>query len=155
MHMRVYEALKKKPPLLKKNAKLQSVSGACLKIDGYITLTFQIGDTEITHPFYVLPSINRNFILGRDWLVQNGVRLYFDLGFLKICETKVPLEENIHIASLVCVRLTTILKPQTATVCLGKVKDSPEFPVYGLYSYSDGNKFCGWRTGTYGFQLSC
>ena len=80
------------------------------------------------------PSINRNFILGRDWLVQNRVRLYFDLGFLRIGETKVPLEEDIHIASLVRVRSTTVLKPQAATVCLGKVKDSPEFPVYGLYT---------------------
>ncbi|MCG7876478.1 MAG: DDE-type integrase/transposase/recombinase [Candidatus Thiodiazotropha taylori] len=134
MHRRVYQALKKKPPLIKKNAKLQSVSGACLKIDGYVTLRFKIGDTEITHPFYVSPSINRNFILGRDWLVQNGVRLYFDLGFLRIGETRVPLEEDIHIASLVRVRATTILKPQTATVCVGKVKDSHELPVDGVYS---------------------
>ena len=134
MHTRVYQSLKKKPPLVRKIANLQSVSGTCLKLDGYVTLSFKIGDTEIKHSFFVSPSINRNFILGRDWLVQNGVRLYFDLGFLRIGNTQVPLEEDIHISSLVRLRPTTVLKPQTATVCLGKVKDSPEFPVRNLYT---------------------
>ena len=134
MHTRVYQSLKKKPPLVRKIANLQSVSGTCLKLDGYVTLSFKIGDTEIKHSFFVSPSINRNFILGRDWLVQNGVRLYFDLGFLRIGNTQVPLEEDIHISSLVRLRSTTVLKPQTATVCLGKVKDSPEFPVRNLYT---------------------
>ena len=95
MHTRVYQSLKKKPPLVRKIANLQSVSGTCLKHDGYVTLSFKIGDTEIKHSFFVSPSINRNFILGRDWLVQNGVRLYFDLGFLRIGNTQVPLEEDI------------------------------------------------------------
>ncbi|MCG8045974.1 MAG: retropepsin-like aspartic protease [Candidatus Thiodiazotropha endolucinida] len=136
MHTRVYRSLKIKPPLVKKEAELQSVNGTCLKLDGYVTLTFQIGDTEIKHSFYVSPSINRNFILGRDWLVQNGVRLYFDLGFLRIGRTQIPLEEDIHIASLVRLRSTTVVKPQTATVCLGKVKDSHELPVYNVYAVS-------------------
>ena len=134
IHRRVYQALKKKPTLIKKNARLQSVNGGCLKVDGYVTLPFKIGDTEITHPFYVSPLINRNFILGRDWLVQNGVRLYFDLGFLHGKGSTVPLEEDIHIASLVRAKTNVILKPQTATVCLGKLKDSNVIPAYQIYS---------------------
>jgi hypothetical protein len=39
-------------------------------------------------------------ILGREWLKQNGVRLYFDLGYLRIDKTYVRLEEDIHISSL-------------------------------------------------------
>lgn len=134
MHRRVYNSLNKRPPLGKKNARLQSVSGGCLKLDGYVTLTFKIGDTEIKHSFFVSPSINRNFILGRDWLVQNGVRLYFDLGFLRVGKTTVPLEEDIHIASLVRLGSTTVLKPQTATVCSGKIKDTSDFPIHQIYS---------------------
>jgi hypothetical protein len=38
-------------------------------------------------------------ILGREWLKQNGVRLYFDLGYLRIDKTYVRLEEDIHISS--------------------------------------------------------
>ena len=85
------------------------------------------------------PSINRNVILGRDWLVQNGVRLYFDLGFLQVGNSKVPLEEDIHIASLVRLKSNTVLKPQTASVCVGKVKDSYELPTSHLYSVSAVN----------------
>ena len=80
------------------------------------------------------PSINRNFILGRDWLVQNGVRLYFDLVFLRVAKTTVPLEEDIHIASLVRLGSTTVLKPQTATVCLGKIKEISDIPIHQIYS---------------------
>ena len=80
------------------------------------------------------PSINRNFILGRDWLVQNGVRLYFDLGFLRVGKTTVPLEEDIHIASPLRLGSTTVLKPQTATVCLGKIKESSDIPIHQIYS---------------------
>ncbi|MET0107142.1 MAG: retropepsin-like aspartic protease [Sedimenticola sp.] len=134
IHRRVYQALKNKPKLFKKNARLQSVNGGSLKVDGCISLTFKIGDTEISHLFYVSPSINRNFILGRDWLVQNGVRLYFDLGFLRVGSSTVPLEEDIHIASLVRTKTTVILKPQTATVCLGKIKNSPNFHSSQIYS---------------------
>ena len=82
MHRRVYKSLEKKPPLIKRSANLQSVNGGHLKIDGCVTLTFKVGSKEMKHKFFVSPSINRNFILGRDWLVQNGIRLYFDLGFL-------------------------------------------------------------------------
>ena len=67
MHRCVYRALKQKPALIKKVARLQSVNGGLLKIDGFVTLSCKIGNTEYTHGFYVSPSINRNFILGRDW----------------------------------------------------------------------------------------
>ena len=43
-------------------------------------------------------------------MTQNGVRLYFDLGCLQVCETYASLEEDIHKASLT----KTLLKPQMA-----------------------------------------
>lgn len=94
---RVYKSLTKKPKLLKRNAGLQSVNGGFLETDGYINLSFKIRNTDCMHSFYISPSINRNFILGRDWLVQNGVRLYFDLGKLRIGESTIPLQEDIQI----------------------------------------------------------
>ena len=56
---------------IKKVVLLQSVNGGLIKIDRFVTLSCEIRNTECTHGFYVLPSINKNFILGRDWLVQN------------------------------------------------------------------------------------
>ena len=54
--------------------------------------------------------------------------MYFDLGFLRIGETSIPLEEDIHTASLIRLRSKTLLKPQTATLCFGKVKNTSGFP---------------------------
>lgn len=136
IHRPVYKSLTKKPKLLKRNAGLQSVNGGFLEIDGYINLSFKIRNTECTHSFYISPSINRNFILGRDWLVQNSVRLYFDLGKLRIGESTIPLQEDIQIASLVRLRAKTILRPQTTSVCIGKIKDSYDFPSLQLYTVS-------------------
>ena len=45
--------------------------------------------------------MNRNIILGRDWLVQIGY---------------VPIEEDMHITSIVRFKIATIRKPQTANV---------------------------------------
>ncbi|CAG2230048.1 unnamed protein product [Mytilus edulis] len=63
---------------------------------------------------------NRNAILGRDWLVKFGVRVYFDLGCLRINKTYVPLVEDIHIASIVRLAQTTVFKPQTSNICYVK-----------------------------------
>ena len=60
--------------------------------------------------------------------------MYFDLGFLRVGSSTVPLEEDIHIASLIRAISTVVLKPQTATVCMGKLKDSTGFPSSQIYS---------------------
>ena len=74
----------------------------------------------MNHEFYVVEDVNRSFILGRDWLIKNGVRLYFDLGSLRIGKTYVPMVEDIHIASILRTNRKTILKPQSTTVCVAK-----------------------------------
>ena len=77
--------------------------------------------------------------LRRDWFVQNGVRLYFGVGFLQVGNRKVPLQEDIHIASLVRFKSNIVLKTKTASICVGKVKDSYELPTSHLYSISAVN----------------
>lgn len=79
IHKRVYQAFKNKPHLIKKQVYLQSVNGGTLEVEGYINMKFKIGKETITHPFYVVSELNRNVILGRDWLKDYGVRMYFDL----------------------------------------------------------------------------
>jgi hypothetical protein len=56
---------------------------------------FTCGKTEVTQLFFIVKDMNRNVILGKDWLTQNGVRLYFDLGCLRIGKCYVSLEEDI------------------------------------------------------------
>ena len=137
MHRRVYDSLKVEPKLQHKKIYLSSVSGDALKIDGCINLTFTIGGTEMQHLFYVVRDMNRNLILGTDWLRQHGVRIYYDLGCLRIVnKTYVNLEEDIHVSSVARIKYTTLLKPHSATICYGKIRQNPDIPVKTDYQVS-------------------
>lgn len=95
MHRRVYDNLKNKPKLLKKNINLQSANGTQLRVDGCVNVQFRIGGTDLSQDFYVVRDLNRNLILGLDWLKQNNVRIYFDLKSLRINgKTYVNLENT-------------------------------------------------------------
>ena len=63
-------------------------------------------------------------ILGRDWLHQNGVRIYFDLGSIRVGKVYVPLENDIHIASIIRLAKKSLLKPQSVNVCIAKIKNN-------------------------------
>ena len=91
MHRGVYDSLKDKPKLQYKNVSLQSVNGEHLKVDGYAIISFEIGGHKMSQPFYIVRSMNRKLIFGRDWLQNNGVRLYFDLGCISVNQTYIPL----------------------------------------------------------------
>ena len=55
----------------------------------------------MSQKFYVTDGLNRNFILGRDLVKENGDRMYFDLGLmLRIGRMYVKFEEDCHIASI-------------------------------------------------------
>ena len=66
--------------------------------------------------------MNRNIILGRDFLINNGVRLYYDLGALRIGKQFVPLDEDIHISILMRLTHRAKLKPQSSIICFVKTK---------------------------------
>jgi len=80
--------------------------------------------------------MNRNVILGKDWLTQNGIRLYFDLGCLRIGTWYVSLEEDIKIASVVRCSKDAVIKPQTINVCPVKLKNNPGFGATNLVEIS-------------------
>ena len=141
MHRRVYDQLKNKPRLINKKVCLQSANGSELKCDGCITVQVCIGGTEMYQDFYVIRDLNRNLILGLDWLKQNNVRIYFDLQCLRInSKHYVNLEEDIHIASTVRMKRTCLIKPQTASICYGKVRENPDLPVGQSYEISQIEK---------------
>ena len=45
--------------------------------------------------------MNRNFILGREWLKQSGVCICYDLHCIRIGKSYFKMEEDIHIKQLV------------------------------------------------------
>ena len=70
------------------------------------------------HLFFVVPETNRNIILGRNWLKQFGVYMYYDLGCIRIGKLYVKMEEDIHIFSLARLTALTIIRLQTGMFCL-------------------------------------
>ena len=96
--MGIYQSLRFKPHLKKISVNLQSVNGEQLKVHGQVKLELILNGVKLEHNFYVVSNMNRNLILGQDWLMKNGVRLYYDLGCLRVKDTYVPLVEDCHIA---------------------------------------------------------
>ena len=108
-----------------------------MKIDGCINLTFTIGGTEMQQLFYVVSDMNRNLSLGTDFLRQVGVRIFYDLGCLRIAnKTYVNMEEDIYISSVARIKNTTLLKLHLATICYGKLRQNPDIPVKTDYQVS-------------------
>ena len=120
---------------------LQSANGSELKCDGCVTVQICIGGTKMSQDFYVIRDLNRNLILGLDWMKQNNVRNYMDLKCLRINgKHYVDLEEDIHIASTVRMKRTCLIKPQTAMICYGKVRENPDIPAGQSYEISQNDR---------------
>ena len=91
----------------------------------------------MSQDFYVIRDLNRNLILGFDWMKQNNVRIYMDLKCLRINgKHYVNLEEDIHFASTVRMKRKRLIKPQTAMICYGKVRENPDIPAGQSYEIS-------------------
>ena len=101
MNRRVFDSLKDKPRLHIKYAFLQTENGEPLKLDGCTEINFEIEGITISQSYFIVRDMNRNLILGCDWLEKDGVRMYFDLGCIKINKTYIPLQEYICISSAV------------------------------------------------------
>ena len=85
----------------------------------------------------MIRDLNRNLILGLDWMKQNNVRIYMDLECLRISgKHYVNLDEDIHVASNVRMKRTCLIKPQTAMICYGKVMENPDIPAGQSYEIS-------------------
>ena len=118
----IYNSFKHKPQLQKQAVLVQSVNGGKLNVEGSFSLKFKIGNTDMEHTFYVVSGISRNFILGRDWLSKQGIRIHFDTGHLIVNNEYIKLEDDMKISSIVRLAQDTILKPHSVTLCTGKLK---------------------------------
>ena len=116
----------------KDRVSLQSVSGDSLSVEGCADISFQLNRLTLSQKFYVVNGMNRNVILGQDWLKENGVRLYYDLGCMRLGKTYVQLQEDIHISSILRISKDTTLQPQTATICHVNLNKGFTVPSSGL-----------------------
>ncbi|XP_067655940.1 uncharacterized protein [Haliotis asinina] len=82
----------------------------------------------------VIAATNEQNIRARFSLrVAAGVRVYFDLGSLRVGKTYVPLEDDVHISSIIRLAGETVIKPQSKSIVKGKVKNGTPFEVNNVY----------------------
>ena len=89
---------------------------------GKIKLNFKIQCLKFVHYFIVVKDLTRSAILGRDFLTENKVRLYFDLNKMRIQNVYVPLENDAHLASRARATHHIKLAPQSACIVTAKIK---------------------------------
>ena len=129
----MYKSLKNKPKLKKQTALLQSVKGDSVDVDVCALIEYEMGKEKQEHEFFIVPQMNRNIILGRDWLKQSGVHMYYDLGCIRVGKSYIKLEEDLHISSIARLTTETIIKPQSGKVCLCRVKGNDQVLNYKLH----------------------
>ena len=115
INKQVYDSMKNKPPLTKKHITLQSANGGELEVAGTAELQFKIQGMKYTHDFLVVGDLSRRVILGRDFLIKNNARIYFDLGGkIRLRNVYLDLENDVHLTAAVTTIKPVVLKPQTA-----------------------------------------
>ena len=126
IHTNVYKSLKNKPKLKKQTALLQSVKGDSIDMDGCALLEYEIGKEKQEHEFFIVPQMNRKIILGRDWLKQFDVCMYYDLGCIGVGKFHIIPEEVLYFSSISRLTTETIIKLQSGKVWLCRVKGNEE-----------------------------
>ena len=134
IHRCVFHSLKNKPKLRKHDLSLATAGNTPLNIDGFIELEFCIGGIKMLHKFYVVQNLNRNVIIGLDWLQSRGVRVYHDLGCVRVDQTYIPLVDDVHIASVARLKNKVTIPPQTAHICQCQVRRHSELPTEQEYA---------------------
>ena len=111
LHKRVFDELNPRPRLYSCSTSLATASGDALKVIGKSSVVIFIAKQRLTHEFIIVKNLNRNGILGRDFLVKNKARIFFDLSIIKINSSFQPLESDIHMSSLTRSNRDVVLKP--------------------------------------------
>jgi hypothetical protein len=138
----IYNKLRHKPKMSGNKPYLTTANGEPLSVLGQITLQFTMNGLPLAHRFIVTEGLNRNFIFGRDWLKDNGVRLYFDLGMLRVGKTYVKLEEDIHISSILRLAKKTVIRPQSTAICHVKIGAGFNIPPSGVVAIGNMDEEC-------------
>ena len=136
INRKIYDSLKNKPVLKRSKIALHSANGSHMEVCGVIDLDIKIQGLKFNHPFIVVKDLTRNSILGRDFLVKQKARLYFDLNKIRIRGVYIPMENDIHLAALSRATKNVTLKPQTACLMVAQIKNNPYFKDKDNFSFN-------------------
>lgn len=119
IHRRIYSVLQPKTEILDRELRLQTANRSTLEIDSQARLQLKIGSQLPPHNFYIAKSLNRNILLGRDWLQKNVARIYFDLGALRLGDEYVTLKDR-NISFIARIARPVMLKSKFMHTCMEK-----------------------------------
>ena len=123
IHESVYRSLKNKPFLKGSNINLQAANGEAMTSLGIIDLSFKIGGLRLSHDFIVVTNLNRNIILGSDFLMSNNARLYFDLKQIRLKDSYYfPFENDVFVSAITRTTKKVLLKPRTVYMVQARIK---------------------------------
>jgi hypothetical protein len=115
---------------------LESVEGGSLDVKGTCQLSFTIKGLEFTHTFVVADRINRCALLGDDFLNSHKVRIYFDLGLIRIRGTYISLINDKHINSVCRINNSITLSPGSSHIVKAKVHKGCGLDINQAYMVS-------------------
>ena len=78
-------------------------------MEGCALIEYEIGKEKQEHKFFIVPKMNRNIIMSRDWLKQFDVCMNYDLGCIRIGKSYIKCED-LHISSIARLTIETIIK---------------------------------------------
>ena len=139
---RVLSKLKRPPKVKHVNQHLQGAGGSPLKVQGIVHITFQLGEKDYTHPFYVIKNASRNWIIGCDFLKKYNARIYFDLEKLRLGKEYVNLDQDVHVASVVRLAQDVTIPPQSSAHAIGKLKPRSYYKSGMLCEVDQDEKSC-------------
>ena len=100
--------------------------GREMKISGMICLPVMVGEVVTMQILYVVTTLCRSMILGRDWLEGNKVHLSFNPVMLKLGGTEISLENCMNKESIVVTTEDLVIRPRTAVSCQGRLFPTEE-----------------------------
>ena len=122
LNKKIFDNLKYKPKLKRSNIALHSANGSKMNVKGTATLDFKIAGMKLRQDFLIVSDLSRSAILGRDFMIRNKARILFDINKVCINKMYIPMERDVHLASLARTVEEIVLKPQTAYLINCRIK---------------------------------
>ncbi len=107
---------------------------------GEIDLTLDFEGYKVDHTFLVSKDITRNCLLGRDFCIKNGVRLYYDLGCFRFRDVSdyIALVRDVHVSMVRCNKTFVIPPQQVMRVYAKAPQEDFGSPAVQVTTLADG-----------------
>lgn len=94
---------------------------------------------KLEYYFFVVDGANRNILLGDDFLTtMMMVRVYYDLGLIKIKNVYVPMVSDKRVNSMCHLATSLTLAPNSCYVAMAKIKSGHDPGIYLVQSINSG-----------------